>query len=162
MKNDITAFSRNNENYQAPWFWFLVWCHKEIWQNYHRHTSIYWESISNPWLLGNLHVLNFDRELNLFPNRTKMQLHLLEYTFHQNKFKQKVGSRAKDYSNLQYWCPSVQKNKKWKSSHMGIVFCCHNCPDKSWGKIVQVWRKNLSINMLIYLCSTKVMYPSTA
>ena len=26
-------------------------------------------------------------------------------------------TKAKDHSEFQYWCPRVQKNKKWKSSH---------------------------------------------
>ena len=28
-------------------------------------------------------------------------------------------TKAKDHSEFQYWCPRVQKNKKWKSSHPG-------------------------------------------
>ena len=30
----------------------------------------------------------------------------------QNEFKQKLGSQAKAFSNGEYWCPEVQKNKK--------------------------------------------------
>ena len=28
-------------------------------------------------------------------------------------------AKTKDHSELQYWCPRVQKTKKWKSSHTG-------------------------------------------
>ena len=47
-------------------------------------------------------------------------LKLYYKTPRQNRFKWNVGFKAKDYSNLRYWCSRVQKNKKWKSSDMGI------------------------------------------
>ena len=90
-----------------------------------------WKQFNKFFFMRKCWIFDASIDLNTFQNLKFEKISWYMSTPGQNRFKWKVGSQAKDYLNIQYWCLEVQKYKKWKSSNAGNRSCQLNSVRRS-------------------------------